>query len=113
MPQVIDFDRIRADRAGAVVLNGTQHLVRQISAASLALIAGATADNYLATAVTLVERLVPTLSEADRADLSIGEIEAIIGLASADVNAVRKIDPNYQEPDPNGNGPATAPTSPA
>ena len=113
MTLALDLDRIAAGAAGAVTLNGTTHAVKAFSASSIKLLRGATPADYLDIAITIAQRSVPTLAAADIGELSVIQIEAILSIASGDVEEVAKLSPDYVAPDPNGSGPATAATSPA
>lgn len=113
-PIVIDFDRIRANRAGTITVSGKRHTVKQMSAALLSYASASKDNDQLAAGMHIVARLVPTLSEDELSDISVEEMNCIISMANGDAEAVRKLDPNYEAPDPNGAGPSIdAQSSPA
>jgi hypothetical protein len=95
---LIDLDRIAAERAGVVTLNGVQHMVKPISAATLQLMRNAQPDNYLDISMTVVERCVPSIGAEDRQELIPAQLEAIVAVANGDVDAVAKLDPNVERP---------------
>jgi hypothetical protein len=79
---LIDLDRIAAERAGVVTLNGVQHMVKPISAATLQLMRNAQPDNYLDISLTVVERCVPSIGAEDRQELIPAQLEAIVAIAN-------------------------------
>jgi hypothetical protein len=109
----LDLDTLADGTGGQVTLDKTVHPVKAISAASLKLLRSATPETYLDVALVIAHRCVPTLSEEALGDLSVKQLEGILSVSTGDVEDVAKLSPDYVAPDPNGNGPATDPTSPA
>lgn len=112
-PLTVDLDRIAEGNAGEITFKGTTRRVEQISATSIALLRSAAPETYIETALTVVRRVVPSLTDDEAATLSVPQIEAILAIATNDVEEVAKLAPDYAPPDPNAHGPATDPTSPA
>lgn len=96
----VDLDRIASGIAGQVLLKGRQHAVTSVSAATLQLMRNAKPENYLDVALVTVTRVVPSLGEDDIAALNPAQLEAIIAIATGDVDAVAKLDPNADGPTP-------------
>lgn len=94
----VDLDRIAYGSAGIATLGGVQHTVLPISAASLQLMRTAKPEDYLDIALTVVARCVLSLSEEQRDTLTPAQIEAIISLATGDVEKVASLDPNADRP---------------
>lgn len=101
---VIDLDAIADPVAGTITIRGKDYRVLQATPATVKLMQRATPEGWLDVAITAVVRAVPDLEDEVFGTLSAAQMQAIIALSSGQLELVAQSDPN-------GESPATAPTS--